>query len=261
MITSNTNPSIKKLKSLQRSRNRRSEKLFVIEGLLEIERAVAAGYDMRTVFYCPDLISESEVYELIKTNKPGQFEAISHDLFNQLAYRGGSGGLMVTASTLEHPLSAIKTSDNDLILVLESVEKPGNLGAILRTADAAGVSALILCDQHSDIYNPNVIRSSIGCLFSVPIALSTSEEVIQWLQKEHVSIFCSALSASKPHHDIDFTQKCAIVMGTESTGLSNKWLEASDQNIIIPMFGVADSLNVSTSTAILTFEAIRQRTT
>jgi TrmH family RNA methyltransferase len=156
-------------------------------------------------------------------------------------------------------LDLLKLSASPLILVLESVEKPGNLGAILRTADAAGVDAVIVCDPQTDFYNPNVIRSSVGCAFTVPVAVSTTDEAIAWLRKNRVRMLATHLEASQPYDQSDLTRPTAIVMGTESTGLSDKWVKAADARIIIPMHGKVDSMNVSVSAAVVVFEAIRQR--
>ncbi len=143
--------------------------------------------------------------------------------------------------------------------MIEGVEKPGNLGAILRSADASGIDAVIVSDPQIDVYNPNVIRSSIGCIFTVPLGVADTPTTIDWLKQKNVAIHCAALTASEPYTTVDFTNPSAIVMGTEATGLTDQWLESSDQNIIIPMHGVADSMNVSTSAAVILFEAIRQR--
>ena len=185
---------------------------------------------------------------------------VSKEVFDKIAVRENSGGVIVVAEMKAHRLEDLKLSENPLILVLESVEKPGNLGALLRTADAAGVDAVIICDPQTDFYNPNVIRSSIGCVFTQPVASSTSVEAIDWLKRHHIKIFCAYLQSSQPYHQIDFKQRSAIVMGTESTGLTEEWVKSSDSNIIIPMFGKIDSMNVSTSAAVLVFEAVRQRT-
>ena len=156
-------------------------------------------------------------------------------------------------------LDDIALRQDPLLLILESVEKPGNLGAILRTADAAGLDAVIICDPQTDFYNPNVIRSSVGCAFTTPFASATSEETIQWLKKNNIACLATHLAASKPYDEIDFRKACAIVMGTESTGLSQAWVSAAEATIIIPMKGKVDSLNVSTAAAIIIFEANRQR--
>lgn len=256
-LISPKNPKIRNLILLQKPRERRKQGLFVLEGLKEIERAFGAGYRFSTIFWCREMYPESELQKIISEN--ADVFTISRDLFEKISYRGNTGGLLALASQRKHELKNIPISAVPFLIVLESLEKPGNLGAILRTADAAGVDALIVCDPQTDIYNPNVIRSSIGCLFSVPVATATSEEVLQMLKSKKINIYCTALSASVPYQTIDYTLPTAIVMGTEATGLTDKWLKASNQNIIIPMGGIADSLNVSTSAAIVVFEAKRQR--
>ncbi|MDV3308690.1 MAG: RNA methyltransferase, partial [Cyclobacteriaceae bacterium] len=184
---------------------------------------------------------------------------VTKEVYDKIAVRENSGGLMAVAEQKTHRLTDLRVGANPLIVVLESIEKPGNLGAILRTADAAGVDAVIVCDPQTDIYNPNVIRSSIGCIFTVPLAVASSEEAIDWLGDRTIRIYGAALQNAKPYHTQDFTKPCAIVMGTESTGLTETWTKRSHANIIIPMSGIADSMNVSTAAAVLIFEARRQR--
>jgi RNA methyltransferase, TrmH family len=184
---------------------------------------------------------------------------VQRSVFEKLAYRESTGGVIAVAEQREHSLSAIKLSTNPLLLILESVEKPGNLGAILRTADAAGVDALVICDPQTDFYNPNVIRSSVGCVFTRQVASASSEETILFLKKHGIKVYSTHLQASVPYHTIDYTVPCAIVMGTEATGLSPFWVDHADQTIIIPMQGKIDSMNVSTAAAVVVFEAQRQR--
>ena len=261
MITSISNPHIKELRSLQKSRIRKDLGLFVVEGTKEIEKALSSGIEPESVYYCPDLISEPGIKRLLPNNTKTRLQDISLKVFNSLVYRENSGGLLIVAKKPSGSnLNQLQLKANALILVLESVEKPGNLGAILRTADAAGVDAIILCDQKTDLHNPNVIRSSLGCIFTVPTFVSDTPTTIAWLKAQGVSIYCAALSASKPHYQADLTGRTAVVMGTESVGLTDAWLKESNQNIIIPMKGSADSMNVSTSAAVILFEAIRQRT-
>lgn len=187
-------------------------------------------------------------------------EEVSLDVFEKIAYREGSDGLLAVAIPKYADLQAFKPKKkNPLIIVLETVEKPGNLGAVMRTADAAGVDAVIIADPRTDLYNPNAIRASVGCIFSVPLFACSSEECIKWLKNNNITIYCTYLKASIDYLDADFKKASAIVMGTEATGISQQWVDAADQNIIIPMNGIADSLNVSVTTAIVTFEAIRQR--
>jgi RNA methyltransferase, TrmH family len=257
LISSTHNPKIKSLLALEKPRERRKQQLFIIEGKKEITMALEAGYKIGNLFFCEDLISTDELKSL---NLSDKFLArVTKDVFDKIAVRENSGGIIAVAEMKTHRLNQIKLSKNPLVLVLESVEKPGNLGAILRTADAADVDAVIICDPQTDFYNPNVVRSSLGCVFTKQIAAATSEETIAWLKQNNINIYCTYLKASKPYHKTDYTNPSAIVMGTEATGLSDVWVKNSDANIIIPMGGKIDSMNVSTATAVVVFEAKRQR--
>ena len=253
MITSKTNPKIKNLVRLQKASERREQGRILIEGQREIERAQACGFEMEELYVCEPLLREPVN---IKTKYT---ETVSEEVFEKIAYREGSDGLLAVAKPKYKNLSEFKPRKDALIIVLETVEKPGNLGAVMRTADAAGVDAVIVADPATDLFNPNAIRASIGCIFSVPVYACSTEECISWLKKNGITIYCTYLKASIDYLDADFTKATALVMGTEATGISDAWVEAADQNIIIPMNGIADSLNVSVTTAIVTFEAIRQR--
>src|SRR6185369_14447319 len=243
-ITSTQNPKVKSLMALEKPRERRKQQLFIIEGEREIQLAAAAGYKIGNIFFCDEIIGVDQIPNVLKEDK--LIIPVSKEVFEKIAVRENSGGMIAVAEQKPHLLSQIKLKKDPLILVLESVEKPGNLGAILRTADAAGVDAVIICDPQTDFYNPNVIRSSIGCIFTKQVAAATSEETIAWLKKNNISILCTYLEASKPYHTVDFKKPSAIVMGTESTGLTKIWTTNSDANIIIPMSGKIDSMNVST---------------
>lgn len=253
MITSKTNPKIKNVVKLQKSSERREQNRIIIEGRREIERAVACGFVVDTLFICNDILKEA-VY--ITANN---VEEVTLEVFEKIAYREGSDGLLAVAIPKYADLKSFKPKKNPLIIVLETVEKPGNLGAIMRTADAAGVDAVIIADPRTDLFNPNAIRASIGTIFNVPLFACSSEECIKWLRENDIKIYCTYLKASIDYLDADFRQGSAIVMGTEATGISDIWVEAADQNLIIPMNGIADSLNVSVTTAIVVFEAVRQR--
>jgi TrmH family RNA methyltransferase len=257
LISSTHNPKIKSLLSLEKPRERRRRQLFTIEGKKEIALALEVGYKIGNLFFCEELISLIELRALGLSDK--FLVRITKPVFDKIAMRENSGGVIAVAEMKPHTLTQLKPSGNPLLLVLESVEKPGNLGAILRTADAAGVDAVICCDPLTDIYNPNVIRSSLGCVFTNPLATCTSEEAIGWLRKNNIRMICTYLNASVPYTEIDFTQPSAIVMGTEADGLSEQWVKNADANIIIPMHGKIDSMNVSTSAAVVVFEARRQR--
>lgn len=257
LITSTQNPKIKSLLTLEKPRERRKQQLFIVEGVKEIKLALEAGYKIGNIFFCEEIISRDESDFIRQQDK--LLIPVTKEVFDKIAIRESTGGMIAVAEQKVHDLQQIQLSHNALILVLESVEKPGNLGAILRTADAAGVDAVIICDPQTDFYNPNVIRSSVGCVFTKQIASSSSKDAIAWLKKNNVAIYCTYLRASRPYHEVDFTKPSAIVMGTEATGLSEEWVKNSNANIIIPMLGKIDSLNVSTSAAVVVFEACRQR--
>ncbi|CAN5464087.1 RNA methyltransferase [soil metagenome] len=257
VITSTQNPKVKSLLALEKPRERRKQQLFIIEGQKEIGMALQAGYKIGNLFYCVDIFPERDLQSLNIDDK--LLVPVSKDVFDKIAVRENSGGVIAVAEMKPHRLEEISLSKNPLVLVLESVEKPGNLGAILRTSDAAGVDAVIICDPTTDFYNPNVVRSSLGCVFTKQIASATSEETIAWLKKNNIAIYCTYLKASKPYDQVDFNIPCSIIMGTEATGLSDIWVKNSSANIIIPMRGKIDSMNVSTATAVVTFEAVRQR--
>ena len=259
-ITSAQNPRIKNLIHLQKAKERKEQNVFVLEGSKEYTQAIRHNYQFVAIFVCPDLISEVHFKALSAgINQDAEVYPVSKEVFDKIAYREGSGGIIALARPKSHRLEDFNLKANPLLLILESVEKPGNLGAILRTADAAGVDAVIVCDPQTDIYNPNVVRSSIGCLFSVPLAICNSNEAIAWLKSKNIAIYCTYLKAAVLYTEVDFVKPSAIVMGTESEGITAKWVAAADRNIIIPMQGSADSMNVSTATAVVVFEACRQR--
>lgn len=258
-ITSRHNPRIKQLLKLQKHQERAQEGLFLIEGIKEIEKAIAAKYLIQNAFYCPQIISKQELKSLIGMQTGMALFEVSPDVFKKIAYRENSGGVVLVAKSKMHLSTELVSSKNPLYLVLEGVEKPGNLGAIYRTADAAGVDAILIADKKTDLYNPNTIRASLGCVFTVPTVIGTNAELLKMLNTNHIQILSTYLEASVPYHTVDFKIPSAIVMGTEATGITRDWINASAANIIIPMKGMADSMNVSVSTAIVVFEAMRQR--
>ena len=260
-ITSANNPRIKELQHLSKLRERRKRGLFVIEGLRELTLALENNYVFESLWYCPIISTSNEIKDFVRTisDEGVSIIEINEYLFRKIAYRENSDGLLGIAKTREFPLDGLKLSNNPLIIVLESVEKPGNLGAILRTADAAGVDAVIICDAQTDVFNPNVVRSSIGCVFTNQLALCDSHEAIEYFKQKGIKTYSAALTAVDYYQNVDFLTPCAIVLGTEADGLSQIWLDNCDKKIKIPMCGSIDSLNVSTSTAILVFEAMRQR--
>ena len=257
IITSNQNPKIKNVLALEKASERNQQNVFVVEGIKELSLALEGNYTINTVFFCPQIISLEALLKIVRDEN--LLIPVQQSVFEKLAYRDSTGGVVAILQQRRHTLESMKLRSNPLILVLESVEKPGNLGAVLRTADAANIDAVIICDPQTDFYNPNVIRSSVGCIFTTQIASSTSQETIAWLKKNNISIFASSLESSIPYNQTDFTVPSAIIMGTESTGLSDTWIKAAKSTVIIPMRGKIDSMNVSNAAAVLIFEACRQR--
>ena len=258
-ITSAQNPKIKRLLQLQqKSSERRKAGLFVVEGIREVERCVEKGYEINTIFYLNKPMAEN-VSGIIEKNKGIKLFEVSPTIYEKIAYRGSTEGIIAEVKTKDKTLNDLNLSENPLVVVLESVEKPGNLGAILRSADAAGADALIVCDPLTDLYNPNLIRNSTGAIFSMPCVACTSEECIKFLKENNIQILTAQLQDSELYYDTDMKRGTAIVMGTEATGLTDIWRKAADAHIRIPMLGITDSLNVSVSAAILLYEAVRQR--
>lgn len=258
-ITSIQNSYIKNLLKLQeKARERRKQSLFIIEGKREISLAIAAQYEFDSILFYTDLISENEVLHLFNENI-NRIE-ISKEVYQKLAYRDSTEGIIAVTKAKDFSLKNIQfKNENPLILVAESIEKPGNIGAILRTADAANIDAVFIADPKSDLYNSNIIRSSVGCIFTNQIAVATSQEIIAFLKDKNINIFAATLQNSNEYHKENYTNATAIVVGTEATGLSEIWRENATQNINIPMQGQIDSMNVSVAAAIVIFEAKRQR--
>lgn len=258
-ITSTHNPYIKELFQLkEKSRERKKSGLFLIEGAREINLALKGDYEMDTILYFPELFSEANLNQLTAQH-PSTIQ-ISKEVYQKLAHRDTTEGILAIAKSKPHELQNIQfKSKNPLVLIAEAPEKPGNIGALLRTADAAKVDAVIIANPKTDLYNPNIIRSSVGCIFTNQIATGTTSEIIAFLKERKLHIYCAELKAAATYHTQDFTKPTAIVVGTEATGLSDEWLQHSTQNIIIPMQGEIDSMNVSVAAGILIFEAKRQR--
>ena len=293
-ITSAQNPKIKNLLLLQeKSKARREQGLFVVEGVRELSHCLSAGYTVKTIFICPDiaggLTEEGVVSQISGHPRPDKREGpagaasgrgrskaeaicdttpsaveplvieLPEQLYRKVAYRESTEGILAEVEYKTLGLKDLQLPENPLIMVLESVEKPGNLGAVLRSADAAKADAVLICDPLTDLYNPNLIRASLGGIFTVPTVAASSEETIAWLKARGIRILTAQLQDSSWYYDIDMTVGTALVMGTESTGLTDIWRRAADAHIRIPMLGRLDSLNVSVSAAILLFEAVRQR--
>lgn len=256
MITSPQNERIKYLVQLQqKSSLRRQEGLFVVEGRRELLHCINADYEVKTIFV--DNQKDDALLDI--DSKNAEIIEVSPKVYEKIAYRESTEGVVAIVKARKNTLQDFAQKENPLYVVIEAVEKPGNLGAILRSADAAGVDGVIVCDPLTDLYNPNLVRASIGAIFTVPTVVCTSEECIAWLKENKIQILTAQLQDSNLYYDIDMKKATAIVMGTEATGLTQQWRKAADKHIRIPMCGKLDSLNVSVSSAILMFEAIRQR--
>lgn len=261
-ITSAQNPKIKDFLALQeKSRLRREKGLFVVEGRRELLHCLEAGFSPRTIFVCEEILGAGEMEAVLGAAGEGcTVFSVSANVYDRMAYRSGTEGVTAIMQARNLRLEELRfRNEKPLIVVVEAVEKPGNLGAILRSADAAGADAVIVCDPLTDLYNPNLIRASIGAVFSVPVVAASSAETIEWLRSRGVTIYTAQLQDSSWYYDCDMKKATAIVMGTEATGLTGIWREAADRHIRIPMLGKLDSLNVSVSAAVLLFEAVRQR--
>ncbi|MGV6846171.1 MAG: TrmH family RNA methyltransferase [Lutibacter sp.] len=261
-IISTQNTLIKELLLIkEKSRIRRKKNLFLIEGIREISLAIKGNYKINQLFINYDIVERNQLEQLLKNiDKQTEIIEISQVVYKKLSYRDSTEGILALANTKDHHFESLKFEhSNPLILVAEAPEKPGNIGALLRTADAANVSAVFIANPKTDLYNPNIIRSSVGCLFTVPVYTGTSSEIIKFLKANQIDIYGAALTASVDYTNINYNKASAIVVGTEATGLTQEWIENSTQNIIIPMRGEIDSMNVSVSAAIIIFEAVRQR--
>ena len=305
LITSPSNPKIKRLLALQqKSSARREAGLFVVEGQRELQHCIDAGFSIDTIFVCPPSLHGSQPLktsgcagplplsfdrlpasklaassqspagpsllrsrgwlrfsEAAAASTSGQARIIevTPEVYAKISYREGTEGIMAEVKTPERKLADLQLPERPLVVVLESVEKPGNLGAVLRSADAAGADAVLVCDPLTDLWNPNLIRASIGAVFTVPCVACSSADAIAFLKARGIRILTAQLQDSSLYYDCDMTGGTALVMGTEATGLTDAWREAADAHIRIPMLGRLDSLNVSVSAAILLFEAVRQR--
>lgn len=258
-ITSAQNPKILEVLQLSRPHKRKEANLFVIEGLREIRKAYSAGYIFESAFFCPDISGTETERTIREFSSTMNLYEINRHVFEKIAYRDNKDGLVILAVPIFRKLDNYIPGDNPLILVLETVEKPGNLGALLRTADAAGVDAVLICNSQTDIYNPNVLRSSLGCVFTNNVISCSSEEALNFLKKNGIRIYSAALQTDFYYTNADYCQSSALVFGSEAKGLSALWREHADQIIKIPMAGEADSLNISVSAGIIVYEALRQR--
>lgn len=260
-ITSTQNKLVKDILQLQeKSKVRKKEQLFTIEGQREILIALGNGYTIKQLLVCFDFVTDDIISSINKTsNKAIEYIEITKEVYQKIAYRESTEGLIAVAEFKNHALDQLNLPPNPLVVVLESLEKPGNIGAVLRTADAAKIDAVIIANPKTDLYNPNIVRSSVGALFTNTIAIGSNEEIIDYFKTNNIAIYTAILQEAVPYFTVDYKQGAAIVMGTEATGLTTQWRDNATANIIIPMEGQIDSMNVSVATAVLIFEAKRQR--
>ncbi|MGB5237324.1 MAG: RNA methyltransferase [Flavobacteriaceae bacterium] len=261
-IDSLKNTTIKEVVLIkEKSRWRKKTGRFVVEGLRELKMALNGSYMLESIFFDPGIIGREDVQQILNSYKiSAELISVSHEVYRRIAYREKTEGVVALGKAKSHSLESIKFKRaKPLILVAEALEKPGNIGALLRTADAAALDAVIISNPKTDLYNPNIIRSSLGCVFSVPIAAAPNAEVIEYLRKNNITTYAAHLGAKHNYSDMDLSSCSALVVGAESSGLSEEWTREANQRIIIPMRGEIDSMNVSVSAAILIFEAMRQR--
>ncbi len=264
-ITSTQNPKIKQAGKLNERSERNRSGLFLIEGYRELKRAADGGVAIQTLFYCPHFFLGENEGDLIQQIRSTGAEVLSCDekVFAKLSYRDRPDGLIAVAHQMKHALRdlivRLAGKKDPFLVIAEAIEKPGNLGTILRSADAAGVDGVIVCDRCTDIYNPNVVRASVGTLFTLPVVEAAGAETLQWMRDHNIKVVATSPSADQQFTDANLKGGVAIAVGTEQLGLSELWMLAADLKVRIPMHGVADSLNVATATTLLLYEVVRQK--
>jgi len=261
-ITSTANPRVRAAARLRGRRERDRQGLTLIDGVRETLRALAGGARLREAFVLPELLADQEAQALRErlAEERVPIVELGEDAFAKLAYGDRMDGVVAVAETPPRSLEALILPHQPLICVVEGVEKPGNLGAILRSADGAAVNAVVVAESATDLFNPNIIRASIGTIFAVPVAVASSGEVLEWLQRRDIAIVAARVEGSVDYARADYRGAVAIALGSEARGLSDPWAELARESVKLPMLGVADSLNVSATAAVLFYEALRQRT-
>ena len=261
-LTSPSNPKLKHVVKLRSCATREEFGEMIVEGYRECRRALDRGYRPKAIFHCPDFYLKNENEpELVRecASLGAAVYTCSKICFEKIAYKERPDGLLMVGPHVSIKLSNLKLPQNALVIVTEAIEKPGNLGTILRSADAANAAAVIVCDRTTDVHNPNVVRASTGTMFSVPIVEASSEEALAYLKEHGFQILAATPHAEKLHFEVDLTGNVAIALGAEQYGLTAKWMDGADLRVRIPMLGLADSLNVSAAATILVYEAVRQR--
>lgn len=260
-ITSPQNPRVKNAVRLRDRRHREKQGRIIIDGARELHRAITAGVRLVEVFLCEPLCQNDDTQRLFAAIAECGCEVlhVSESVFHKLAFGQRTEGVLGVAVTPRPTLQSLEISQNAILAVLEGVEKPGNLGAVIRSADAAGVSAVIVADGRTDLFNPNAIRASLGTIFTMPVCEAASGDVLAWLRKQEITIYAARVDGSRPYTEVDYRGSTAILLGSEASGLSSIWTGEDIQAVRLPMLGAADSLNVSTTAAVLFYEALRQK--
>jgi TrmH family RNA methyltransferase len=260
-ITSPTNPRVKALVRLRKRSERTETERFLIEGFREVTRAVDAGIDLPELYFCPEMfLGGTETALLERSAAAGsRLVELAPAAFRKVTYRDRPEGLLAVGKPFPTGLDALDLPADPLVLVVESIEKPGNLGTMLRTADAAGADAVIVCDPTTDPFNPNVVRASLGCLFIVPLAVTSTASTMSFCRNRSIVTYAATPSAGTLHWEVDYRGAAALVVGSEQFGLTEAWLSGADRRIRIPMYGSADSLNAAMAAGVLLYEAVRRR--
>ncbi len=262
-ITSTQNPRVKNVLKLNKRADRDEQGLLLVEGYRELKRALDNGWMPRELYFCRDLFLGSNEDELLRCSaeRGASLFDCSETVLRKLSYRDRPEGLLAVGPQIRYSLADITFRSVPFLVVAEAVEKPGNLGTILRSADAAGVDGMLVCDRCTDISNPNVVRASIGTLFSVKVVEASTDDALAWLRARHIQIVSATPHADMLYTEADLAQPVSIVVGSEQYGLSTRWMNEADIKVRIPMLGQADSLNVASATTILLYEVVRQRGT
>ncbi len=260
-LSSLQNPKVKEIVHLRDRNARENSQQFIIEGYREVLRAVDGEWKIDSLFICPELFLGSNEDKLIQRIKAqgAKVYRCQENVFRKMSYRDRPDGLIAVAPQRHHDLKSLELKQNPFLIIAEAIEKPGNLGTILRSSDAVGLDGLILCDACTDVFNPNVVRASVGTLFTVPVFEAKGKEALDWLKDNKISILAATPSAKLEFTEVDMTGPIAIAVGTEQLGLSPLWMDNADIQVKIPMHGTADSLNVAMATTLLLYEVIRQR--